>query len=61
MIENILEHIAFKKSVRVISTARLKTLPSLHLQPINAVFFSDPVRNTNLGAGFALRCFQRLS
>ena len=54
-------HFCARESFRVISTARLKTLPSLHLRPINAVFFGVPVRKTNLGAGFALRCFQRLS
>ena len=35
--------------------------PSLHLQPINVVVYDDPQGKSNLVAGFALRCFQRLS
>ncbi len=38
---------------------RLKTLPCLHLEPINLVIFQGPM--CNLKRGFALRCFQRLS
>ena len=30
------------ESFRVISTARLRPLPALHLQPINVVVFNDP-------------------
>ena len=30
------------ESFRVISTARLRPLPTLHLQPINVVVFNDP-------------------
>ncbi|PRD50662.1 hypothetical protein C5749_19360 [Sphingobacterium gobiense] len=33
----------------------------LHLRPINVVVSHGPVRKPNLVAGFALRCFQRLS
>ena len=43
-----------------ISTPRLKWLPILHLEPINVVVFNEPI-TPNLGVGFALRCFQRLS
>ena len=50
-----------KKSSRAISTARLNTLLRLHLQPINVVVYNDPQGKSNLVAGFALRCFQRLS
>ena len=35
--------------------------PSLHLQPIDVVVYDDPQGKSNLVAGFALRCFQRLS
>ena len=35
--------------------------PCLHLQPINLVFFKGPSGIPYLGAGFVLRCFQRLS
>ena len=50
-----------KKAVRVISTARLKILLLVHLQPINVVVSYAPQGKTNLGVSFALRCFQRLS
>ncbi len=43
-----------------ISTPRLNALPRLHLEPINVVVF-DGLMIPNLGRGFALRCFQRLS
>jgi hypothetical protein len=46
---------------RVISTARLKPLRILHLQPINVVIYNVPIWNSHLGASFALRCFQHLS
>ena len=51
---------------RAISSARLKTLPSLHLRPINLVVSQGPSgvlrpRSAHLGASFPLRCFQRLS
>ena len=51
----------FERSVRVISIARLNTSLCVHLQPINVVVCNYPVRNSNLVASFALRCFQRLS
>ena len=49
------------KRVRVISTARLRTLPPFHLPPIYVVVSDDPLWRSYLGVGFALRCFQRLS
>ena len=45
---------------RLISTARLKPLRALHLPPIDLVFSQEPMK-PDLGKGFALRCFQRLS
>ena len=50
----------FKKKIRAISTARLY-VTIVHLQPINVVVYNDPQWKSNLGASFALRCFQRLS
>ena len=50
-----------EKNCRAISTARLRTLPPFHLQPINVVVFYDPLWRSNLEVSFALRCFQRLS
>ncbi len=49
-----------------VSTGQLRRLLALHIQPINLVVFqgaSGPVGPTkpNLGDGFALICFQRLS
>ena len=52
--------LAWQQRWRAISTARLRTSPPLHLQPINVVVFDDPVR-PHLADSFALRCFQRLS
>jgi hypothetical protein len=56
------------KHFRLISTARLKALRLLHLQPICGVVFPEPFilpcgRTTkpNLEDGFALICLQRLS
>ena len=49
-----------RKSFRAISTARLY-VTIVHLQPINVVVYNDPQWKSNLGASFALRCFQRLS
>jgi len=43
-----------------ISTPWLKLLRALHLEPINLVVFQG-LMIPNLGRGFALRCFQRLS
>ena len=47
--------------VRVISIARLRTLPPVHLQPIYVVVFNDPMWKSYLEGGFVLRCFQHLS
>ena len=49
-----------KESKRAISNARLNVSPHVHLHPINVVVYDDPEKS-NLVAGFALRCFQRLS
>ena len=52
-------------SPRPISTAKLNASRHLHTQPINLVVYkgsysySDGI--SNLGVGFTLRCFQRLS
>ncbi len=43
-----------------ISTSRLNALLRVHLTPINLVIFQGP-KTPNLGKGFVLRCFQRLS
>jgi len=43
-----------------ISTPWLKRLRALHLEPIKVVF-SDQIISPNLGNGFTLICFQRLS
>ena len=48
-------------SVRAISAARLNVSPRSHLRPIHVVVYHGPQRRPHLGAGFALRCFQRLS
>jgi len=44
----------------IISTPQLNLLPDLHLEPINPVIYRESMK-PNLGDGFALRCFQRLS
>jgi len=36
-------------------------LPSLHLGPIKVIVFDQSQMSPNLGMGFALICFQRLS
>ena len=51
---------------RLISTGKLNTLLCLHTRPINLVVFKESLGNlrcgiSNLGVGFPLRCFQRLS
>ena len=46
---------------RPISTARLNALLRLHLRPINLLISQGSQVKTNLGNGFTLRCFQRLS
>jgi|SRR5882724_2635694 len=43
-----------------ISTLRLNTLLCLYLGPINVVVYYETIL-PNLGVGFVLRCFQRLS
>ena len=51
-------------SVRPISIGQLHILLCLHLRPINVVVSHEPYpkgRRSSLAAGFALRCFQRLS
>ena len=52
---------ALQENFRVISTARLRTLPPVHLPPINVVVFNDPKWRSYLEVGFVLRCFQHLS
>ena len=48
-------------SARAISAARLNVSPRSHLRPIDVVVSDGPLRRPHLGAGFALRCLQRLS
>ena len=48
-------------SFRAISAARLNVSPRSHLRPIDVVVYHGPLRRPHLGAGFALRCPQRLS
>ena len=48
-------------SVRAISAARLNVSQRSHLRPIDVVVYDGPQRRPHLGAGFALRCLQRLS
>ena len=50
-----------QESFRVISTARLRTLPPVHLPPIDVVVCNDPKWRSYLEVGFVLRCFQHLS
>ena len=50
-----------EESFRVISTARLRTLPPVHLPPIDVVVCNDPEWRSYLEVGFVLRCFQHLS
>jgi len=54
------------QDARPISTARLNASLRLHLRPIKVVVSDWPsgalrLGNPYLGAGFPLRCFQRLS
>ncbi len=51
----------FFERCRAISTARLWASLPLHLRPIDVIVSDGPVWRSNLGGGFALRCFQRLS
>ena len=54
-----------RKSNRPISTCKLNMSPCLHFKPINLVVFKGSYSLydgiSNLGVGFTLRCFQRLS
>ena len=59
--QNKLSFFPFLRNVRAISTARLNMSPCSHLRPIDVVVCDGPLARSNLGAGFALRCFQRLS
>ena len=52
---------ARRGSARAISAARLNVSPRSHLRPIDVVVCDGPQRRPHLGAGFALRCLQRLS
>ena len=44
-----------------ISTGQLRQFRALHFQPINLVVSQGTQAKPDLGKGFALRCFQRLS
>ena len=44
-----------------ISTPRLKSLLTVHLEPINLIIFKVSHTIPNLGASFPLICFQQLS
>ena len=46
---------------RPISTGKLRALQLVHPRPINLVVFEGPSGTPYLGAGFPLRCLQRLS
>ena len=46
---------------RPISTTRLSASQHVHLWPINLVVYEGSSGSPNLGVGFTLRCFQRLS
>ena len=50
-----------RASIRAISAARLNASLRSHLRPIDVVVSHGPPRTPHLGAGFALRCLQRLS
>ena len=58
--KNILKLYKFPNRNQTINTPRLNPLPDLHLEPIKVVI-CDLSMISNLGAGFSLRCFQRLS
>jgi len=54
------------QAARPISTGKLNTLLCVHTRPINLVVFEGSSGSlrcgiSNLGVGFPLRCFQRLS
>lgn len=44
-----------------ISTGHLHTLRCFQIRPINPIIYRGPQKKPNLGTGFPLRCFQRLS
>ena len=54
-------HNSLREFCRGISTPRLSALLHVHLAPINVVISHGPITIPNLGVGFPLRCFQRLS
>ncbi|RJO60852.1 hypothetical protein C4544_04415 [candidate division WS5 bacterium] len=39
----------------------MNALPHLHLEPINLMVYKGSIMKPNLGVGFVLICFQRLS
>ena len=47
--------------IRSIRTSRLNDLHHFHRLPINPVVYRGSITSPNLGVGFPLRCFQRLS
>ena len=54
------------EAARPISSGRLSVLPRVHLHPINLVVYEGPLAalrpgSADLGEGFPLICFQRLS
>lgn len=58
--------VLYDQASRSISTGKLHALLHFHIQPINVVVFNEPTgalrpERSHLGAGFPLRCFQRLS
>ena len=59
----ICDHSDFQSSRRDrrISTSRLNILRCVHLKPINVIISHGSQTIPNLGVGFALICFQRLS
>jgi len=59
-------NIIFKSTRSTISTGKLNTLQYFHCLPINLVVYEGFTvawgdQRSNLGDGFPLRCFQRLS
>jgi hypothetical protein len=58
--------VLYGQASRSISIGKLHALLHFHIQPINVVVFDKPLETlrserSHLGAGFPLRCFQRLS
>ena len=51
----------FVLNVWSISTGHLHTLRCFQIRPINPIIYRGPQKKPNLGTGFPLRCFQRLS